>query len=241
MPSLPTTSTWTGDPIGETEAYTVYLPCALRTYGVTCLTDDFSDPTTGWPNGAAIFGRAAYVEGVYRMIDAPPLTMLFIGVSPDWEVPNDAAIRVRGRIDVGEDPSIGYYPSFGLVFGLKTYDAGGVPVWIEWYSFSIAPHAQYYSLKKWSSGGSYTVLASGNSNAILTDPLAWQALEVRRSGDTMTLVVNDAVIRGVTDASNPYSGRRSVGIGAGDVFTVTFDDFTVCASDVISVSSSAAW
>lgn len=216
----------------ETTAFTVHLPLVMNGCRFSCF-DDFSDPTSGWPNGNTVFGSAYYDQGVYRMIaNNVGGYKIFAGVSPDWIVPNDAVIKVDAWIDSAPS-GVGLFPAVGLVFGLRTMPYQDELIWIDSYEFRVSPEQQHYRIWKWYySAGNYdfTVLTSGNSSAILSDLNAVQKLEVRRTGQAITLVINGTVLETVTDTTNPYAGERSVGISAGDFDRAGFDNFEVTST-----------
>lgn len=219
--------------------HTIYTPLVQRNCQ-SMLADDFSDPTSGWPVGATSFGKAYYDRGVYRLVDDIPGYTLFGGVSPDWMVPNDAVIKVDTWID--DAPSgVGILPSQSLVFGLQLYPVNGNLLWIDWYEFRVSPGNQYYRVWKWHNrGNNYDVLTSGYSSAIFPELDTVQTLEVRRNGNAITLVVNGTVLETIVDSTNPYAGRRSVGVGAGDFYSVGYDNFEVRASGCITTPTTSA-
>jgi hypothetical protein len=215
----------------ETTAFTVYIPVVYN----NCYTyrfDDFSDSTSGWPVGEASFGSSYYTGGEYRLVN-DQVWMYFAGVSPDWIVPNDVIVKVEGRIDEGQS-ALGNWPSIGLVFGLTTYPFSGDLLWLNWYEFRVSPKNQYYALKKYSSmGDTIRTVHSGNSPAIIPNLSAMQALKVRRSGNEITMIVNGTELATVVDDDDAYAGRLSVGLGAGDFYTATFDNFEVRSAGCI--------
>lgn len=219
----------------ETTPFTVYLPLVMNYYAdIPCqvfLFDDFSDPTSGWPSGNTVFGSAYYDQGVYRMVaNNAGGYKIFAGVSPDRIVPNDAVIKVDAWIDSAPE-AYGLVPSISLVFGLGTMPFQDQLIWIDWYEFRVSPEQQYYRIWKWRSmGNQFDVLTSGTSTAILPELNAVQKLEVRRTGNEITLVVNGTVLETINDDTNPYSGERLVGIGAGDFNRAGFDNFEVTAT-----------
>ncbi len=216
----------------ETTAFTAYLPIVFdncSTYGF----DDFSDPASGWPVGEASFGSSYYTNGEYRLVNDEPW-MYFAGVSPDWIVPNDSRIKVDGRIDEGQSGT-GISPSISLVFGLETTPFQGDLLWINWYEFRVSPQNQYYALQKYTAmGNEIDTVHSGHASAILSDPGAMQTLEVHRQDNEITMFVNGTELDTYVDNDWPYSGRLSVGLGAGDFEMATFDNFEVKSSGCIT-------
>ena len=228
-------------PISVTMAYTVHLPIAFRNCQMM-LADDFSTPIYDWPVGETVFGEAYYDQGAYWMVDDKIGLTLFGGLSPDWIVPNDAAIKVDTWI-VDAPSGSGINPAHSLVFGLQLQPSpfSDELLWIDWYEFRVSPQTQYYRVWKWRNmGDTFDVLTSGYSSAILPELDAVQTLEVRRDGNAITLMVNDTVLETVVDSTNPYDGRRSVGVGAGDFYLVGFDNFEVRASGCITTPVTSA-
>lgn len=159
----------------------------------------------------------------------------FVGDSPEWMVPDNAAIRVDAWIDSAPSPDQGFSPAVGLVFGLGFYPYQGEMYWVDWYEFRIYPQSQRYALIKWESGGSTnSSLATGSSEAISSTLNAVQELQVQREGNKMTLMVNGIVLETITDSYEPYVGPRSVGVSAGDFYSAAFDNFEVSASGCIT-------
>lgn len=223
--------------ITATTTVTIYLPLVIQNC-TTALADDFSDPTSGWPNKEEIWAYYAYEDGVYKV--TPKFYGYSVGASPDWMVPNNAIIK----IDSWADSDSG---KFGLVFGLGYWE--GTLHWKEWYAFLIEPSDQRYELQEWyyddiDDEYYYDELAYGTSQAIISNATARQSLEVRRVGNSVTLVVNDVVLETVTDDSSPYSGRRSVGLcvqaplspAFGSLTAGIFDDFQVSTSGCITTT-----
>jgi hypothetical protein len=218
--------------LSETTPVSAYLPlvshhCCSRFF------EDFDDPGTGWLNGETVFGEAYYVDGEYRLVNQG-INMWFAGVSPEWIVPQDSVVRTEARIDGGrfgqsDDPSM------SLVFGLKLGSVNDKSFWIEWYEFRITPLDQRYGLWEYSNlGDIYDVIEYGNSNAIIPALDATQQLEVRRRDDEILLMINGTELATVVDDEYPFTGRRSVGVGAGDFYTVTFDNFEVRGTGCIT-------
>ena len=210
---------------------TTFLPFIAR--NCRCYVfDDFSNPESGWGTTTRPYGTFYYDNGVYRILTDG--TIRFVGNSPEWMVPDDAVIRVDAWIDSAPH-GLGYYPAIGLVFGLGFYPYQGYMYWLDWYDFRVYPRDQRYALIKWGYGGeSEITLATGNSDAILNDLKAVQKLEVRRSGNVMTLMINGTTLTTTTDEYSPYVGPRSVGISIGDSYSAAFDNFEVSASGCIT-------
>jgi len=201
----------------------------------TTFIENFSNPNSGWDTGKTVFGSAYYVNGEYRLTDPDDIggVTLFEGISPDWIAPNDLEIKVEARIDEGTTCT-GCAPAMSLVFGLKTFPWEGELYWVEWYEFRVSPQNQAYWLWKWSNWDELEQLTSGTSSAILPNPQVMQTLEVHRSGDTITMLINGTELESFVDYDNPYSGRRSVGLGGGDFRVATYDNFQVSSSGLIT-------
>jgi len=222
----------------ETTAFTVHLPLVTNRFSIVpCQLswfDDFSDPTSGWPNGDTVFGSAYYDQGVYRMIaNNVGGYKIIAAVSPDWIVPNDAVIKVDAWIESIPPDAPGLSPSVGLVFGVGTVPIYDQLIWKEWYEFRVSLFEQRYEIWKWYLAGSdydFTVLTSGNSSAILPELNTAHKLEVHRSDNMITLVINGTVLETFTDTTNPYAGDRTVGISAGHFDRAGFDNFEVTST-----------
>jgi len=217
----------------ETTAFTVHLPLVMNGCRFSYF-DDFSDPTSGWPTGNTVFGSANYDQGVYRMVaNNVGGYKIIAAVSPDRIVPNDAVIKVDAWIESFPQDVLGLSPSVGLVFGVGTVSIYDQSIWKEWYEFRVFLFEQRYEIWKWSLAGSdyeFTVLTSGNSLAILPELNAVHELEVRRSGNVITLVINGTVLETFTDDSTLLMGDRIVGISAGHFDRAGFDNFEVTST-----------
>jgi hypothetical protein len=217
----------------ETTAFTVHLPLVMNGCRFSFF-DDFSDPSSGWPTGNTVFGSAYYDQGVYRMIaNNVGGYKIIAAVSPDWIVPNDSVIKVNAWIESVPPDAPGLSPSVGLVFGVSTVSIYDQLIWKEWYEFRVFVFEQRYEIWKWYLAGSdydFTVLTSGNSLAILPELNTVQKLEVRRSDNAMTLVINGTVLETFTDDSTLYMGDRTVGISAGHFDRAGFDNFEVTST-----------
>jgi len=217
----------------ETTAFTVHLPLVMNGCRFSYF-DDFSDPASGWPTGNTVFGSAYYDQGVYRMIaNNVGGYKIIAGVSPDWIVPNDAVIKVDAWIESTPPDAPGLSPSVGLVFGIDTVPIYDQLIWKEWYEFRVFLFEQRYEIWKWYlAGGDYdfTVLTSGSSPKILPELNTAHKLEVHRSDNSITLVINGTVMETFTDTTNPYVGDRIVGISAGHFDRAGFDNFEVTST-----------
>lgn len=240
--STPVSATWSDSPepeqvcllplLSDTDSITVFLPLVARNCR-SYVFDDFSNPASGWDIGTFPYGTFYYDNGVCRIVSNE--ARRFIGDSPEWMVPDDAVIRVDAWIDNAPPDGQGFSPAVGLVFGLGFYPYQGKMYWVDWYEFRVYPRAQRYALIKWYEGGNAsTPLVTGGSDAIFSDLKAVQKLEVRRSGNTMALVVNGTTLATITDSYSPYVGPRSVGVSGGDFYSVGFDNFEISASGCIT-------
>lgn len=219
-------------PLTDTDSITVFLPLIARNCR-SYVFDDFSNPASGWDTGTFPYGTFYYDNGVYRMVTNE--SQRFVGDSPEWMVPDDAVMRVDAWIDNAPPDGLGFFPAIGLVFGLGFYPYQGKMYWVDWYEFRVYPRTQSYALLKWGYGGSSSdTLVTGDSDAIFSNLNAVQKLEVRRSGNTMTLVVNGTTLTTITDSYNPYVGPRSVGVSGGDFYSAGFDNFEISVSGCIT-------
>lgn len=220
-------------PLTTTDAITVYLPLAARAW--SCFTqtlDDFSNLSSGWPNG----GNYVYQGGAYRI--SPGSDYEFMGASPDWGIPNDATIRVEAWSDSAEG-------AFGLIFGIRELFWAGDIRWDSWYAFVIEPASQTYWLEYWNVFGVHHVtVAHGTTPAIASEVGTHQMLEVHHTGATVRLIINGVEVD--THAVS-FGERRAAGVGLMTTYptmhplpTGYFDNFQVIASDCIAMPSRAS-
>jgi hypothetical protein len=208
-----------GDATGTSAVATTYLPIVVLNDCLRSVSDDFANPASGWFNGDTSWGKAGYLNGRYR-IQITRDNMLVVGTLLGWLVPDEATIRVRAQALSDS--------AFGLVFGFHSdidEDRQG------FYTFMIHPSRQQYELRKWTgSAGANELLAEGTSTAIRTDSLP-QMLEVRRSGSTFKLFVNDVTVRSYTVQPDSFPGPGLVGLSLAPrsepLPIAYYDDFTV--------------
>jgi hypothetical protein len=217
----------------------VFLPLLLKPTPppVDCISrisDNFSDPASGWPVKTFRGISSGYLEGRYQ-IDASSLLWepYHFGVSPNWEVPDTATLQVVAWIE--QAPSVyGASPAVSLVFGLQLFPHQGEFLWWRWYEFRVRPLDQGYTLRKWDLER-YEDLSSGTSSSILPDLAARQTLRVERVGNSFTLFVNGTELETVVDPQSPLAGPGSFALAGGDASRLAFDDFELQVDGCITL------
>lgn len=192
-----------------TPVATVYLPLVLKNYVPPLYSDNFDDPTSGWPVVDTGSIQRYYLDGEYVFrINVPGERAI---ATPGFE-----ATDYRVTVDVR---NLAYVDngSYGLIFGLSADES-------QFYAFEINGNG-FYGLSRYSSG-SATQLAFGMSSYI--HPYSdTNKLEVERSGSQIKAYINDHLVADVSDAA--YVGSRRLGLTAraGTVSWVFFDNFAV--------------
>ena len=202
---------------------TTYLPFVTRNDCLHSLYDDFSDPSSGWYDGDTWWGEAGYFGGRYRIKVSEPDWLVVISFL-EWMVPDEATIKVEAQ---------SYFDTeFGLVFGYHPDSYGEMA---GWYTFMIYPAEQWYELYYWRGNtGDQTLMAE--STAIRQD--YWpQTLEVRRSGSTYRLFINDVALRPYTADPDPFPGLGQVGVAFCRCLGPDRDTMTILRSALRAVSS----
>lgn len=177
------------DAIVLIEPYRVYLPLNNK----PCLplySDNFSNPSSGWPvleDANYLFG---YANGEYRILVRP--TEAGAGASPDFQA-SDYIVSVDLRNPNGVDGS------YGLAFGI----AAG---WSTFYTLEIYPDG-WYGLYRWDPD--IITLSQAYSPAI-NQGSASNQIKVERNGGLIKAYANGQLLTSLYDYG--YTGSRYIGL-----------------------------
>jgi C1A family cysteine protease len=174
-------------------------------------SDDFSNPSSGWPTADDPAYKLEYVGGEYRILMKN--TNWWSGGTSGYEC-TDGSIEVDGRF------ASSVYGSYGILFGIT-------PSW-DTYLFQVSG-TQSYSLMKLR-GGSWQTLVIWTFSSSINAGQARNHLGVVRNGSQISLYANGHSLTTVTDSS--FMGKLRVGLAA-TAYTLPnvdarFDNFRVC-------------
>ncbi len=194
--------------------YWVHLPVVLRGFNRALPTpiptatpsnwffDDFSDPTSGWPQKDVEDYSVGYLDGEYRLLVKNPEKGGFV-TYPGFHC-TDCLVEVDARY---ASPGLG---SYGLTFGVtESEDAGYMFVVTE---HGDPAHPAYYDLWK-SVGGGFEPILEKQLSPYIRRGQETNRLRVVRVDDDITLFVNWHHL--VTLEDDDLIGSLRVGLIAG--------------------------
>jgi hypothetical protein len=170
----------------------VYLPIITKKACQLLYFDDFSDPSSGWPNFEDENRRYEYVDGEYKILVKN--TESWAGASPDFQ-----ASEYYVGVDVHS--ATGVTGSHGIIFGL-TED------WSGFYTFEIDPEG-YYTVWKYSENGGWKNLIVEFS-PFINKSTELNQLKVKRFGNSFEVYANGNLLTSKTDKT--YTGMGFVGL-----------------------------
>jgi len=189
----------------------VYLPCTLNKYCSWLYNDDFSDPTSGWPQSDNGNILVEYINGEYRIL-VRDLNSLALIRSEYQAADYILSVDVRN--------ATGNYGSYGLIFEVAED-------WSEFYLFEIDRNG-YYGLWKYKASSGWQELDSDWSGSIKTGYDS-NHIEVKRNGTLIQTYINYDFIGSVVDST--FTGVRHLGLAVLSYETqnvdIRFDNFTV--------------
>jgi hypothetical protein len=189
--------------------YKVLLPC-INSPCKPLYSDDFSNPSSGWPvldTGNHLY---EYNNGEYRILVRK--TNGWAAASPDLQS-SDYSVAVDLR-----NPNI-VNGSYGIAFGIA-------PDFSSFYTLEIYPDG-WYGIYRYDPSG-YVTLSEAYSSTIYQGS-ATNHIKVERNGASIKAYANGQLLASVTDGT--YTGSRFIGLV---VFSfdqpdvdIRFDNFTV--------------
>jgi hypothetical protein len=224
-----TPPTATSTPTLPLARYWVHLPVVLRGFNRALPTpiptatpsnwffDDFSDPTSGWPQKDVEDYSVGYLDGEYRLLVKNPEKGGFI-TYPGFHC-TDCLVEVDARY---ASPALG---SYGLTFGVtESEDAGYMFVVTE---HGDPAHPAYYDLWK-SVGGGFDPILEKQLSPYIHRGQETNRLRVVRTGADIALFVNWHHL--VTVEDDDLIGSLRVGLIAGSAegqygVDIRFDNF----------------
>ncbi len=169
--------------------YRMFSSCVNRAC-LRSVSDDFSDPNSGWPVQDNGKNRYEYLNGEYRILLRPEWGGA--GVRSDF-YPEDFTVGVDVRNATGRQGS------YGLLFGL-------IDNWDSFYTFEIYSEG-YFGVYRFSSNN-LVILTEGFSPAI-KQGIAPNRLGVERSGASIKIYANGQLLAELYDGT--YTGYGYIG------------------------------
>jgi uncharacterized repeat protein (TIGR01451 family) len=201
-----------------------YLPLASRLYAPPCLvySDDFSDPSSGWPTSDDGAVSTGYSDGEYRILVRDPVASP-VFVWGNWGV-SDYSLEVDARAATHPNGAM------GLMFALSTSG---------YYLFEVSDG--WFSLVRRDSGlKSWSTLIYWTASPAIRAGLQSNRLRVVRSGSSITLYANGQYIGGTTDGTYGGGGMAVFVDGYSADFDGRFDNFEVYTNTCVTSEASAA-
>ena len=185
---------------------------AIQTPASQLLSDDFSDPSSGWPASQSALGAYGYRQGQYFVQVSEPDTLLWAGPP---QVYRDVRIGVNA-VWSGASSS-GYY---GLLCRIQDEQ--------NFYYFVVTPASGEYTIGKYVKG-QFNSLLAGGWNSSPSIPTAGQTTHLQAvcAGDHLSFYINSELLNEVND-SLFASGKTGVAAAALQTQAdVLFDNFQV--------------
>ena len=211
---------WAGYNVGSAITYFDDFKVTVPTL---ILSDDFSNPDSGWPVGVTTACQASYAGGEYQTATQPNYACVFRG---------PGGSRPDGLFEVTVHRGESIYPTaYGLMFG----EDG---TFSTFYAFLVIPDTQEYVLAKYQ-GGWWALTWDEEDNdawtysSAINPGMADNALQVERDSTRISLYVNDTYLETVNDASLLGDGYFGVVNWASEYAPVIayFDDFRLTVWD----------
>jgi serine protease len=191
--------TWWGFTTSSSQSFDIFLPYVVRSSCTAFFSDDFSNPSSGWPSGQGIFADYGYLNGEYQILITT--TSYPVRVKPSFQAENFST-----KVDVRNTTNLD--GSYGIAFGIGTDVFGN---WAEFYTFEITSDGHYNIWRYDFLTPNGQNLASGTSNYINTGS-GTNAIGIERNGTQIQVYANGHLLDSVTDSN--YTGSRYIGLTA---------------------------
>jgi hypothetical protein len=198
-----------------TPVSTTYLPLVAGNRSSTAYYfDDFSNPNSGWYVGGDTNAQWSYQAGEYEIL--VNTQDWWAGVTAPVYVPIDYSVEADIRRTTGS------LSTYGLIFGRKNWD--------QFYLFLVEPDSSVYSLWRKDGASTFTPLVNWTYSTRINGGSATNHLKVGRTGDYISLQVNDWFLTTVNDGT--YTGMELSGgmyVESTSVVPLTtrFDNFEI--------------
>jgi hypothetical protein len=156
------------------------------------ISDDFSDPNTGWFTGSPDWGEAAYENGEYSILVKKPRTLAFgtydfrIGTQQDFIAEVDARRLISGDDDAA-----------GIIFRIKEEEQGKYSYYAFWVNSILGTYAiEKYIEDAWASDIKSFASSDNISRGAITN-----RLKVVCKGSQIEVYVNEKKLDTVNDTS----------------------------------------
>ena len=200
---------------GAPSSHPIYLPIVVKSPQVSCsayYTDNFSDPTSGWPVDDDSNRKYAYTSGQYQIQVKHP-------ADGWWATPGAKATDFTASVSARR--TSGTLGAYGIVFGINEDVSGS-----QFYEFIVED--THYSIWKYDRG-SWTALQDWTASSHINTGTNWNRLKVIRNGASIAVYANNQLLATVSDSS--FSGLRRIGLvaysPAASGLDARFDDFSL--------------
>jgi uncharacterized repeat protein (TIGR01451 family) len=208
-------------------SHPIYLPLVVKNAGQSCpayYTDNFSDPTSGWPVDDDSNRRYVYTDGQYQIWVKNP-------AAGWWATPGAKATDFTASVSARR--TSGVSGAYGIRFGIKDDNGSG-----SFYEFIVED--TYFSIFKYGEWA-WTALQDWTVSSHIHTGTDWNRLKVIRSGASIAVYANDQLLTTVSDSD--FTGLRRIGLVAyspdNSGLDARFDDFSLYPASCGSGAASA--
>jgi hypothetical protein len=201
---------------GVPPSHPIYLPLVVISTGNSCpayYTDNFSDPTSGWPVDDDSNRRYAYTDGQYQIWVKEPSAGW-------WATPGAKATDFTASVSARR--TSGALGAYGIRFGIS--EAPGS----QFYEF-IVEDTKYSIWRYDDDSGSWTALRDWTASSHINTGTNWNRLKVVRNGASIAVYVNNQLLATVSDSN--FTGLGRIGLVAyspdNSGLDARFDDFSL--------------
>jgi hypothetical protein len=180
---------------------TAYLPIVIKPQELIHITDDFSDPNSGWDVYDGVAG-AEYINGEYRLVSTYQNGVAKGSAGHEvesFEVSTDCRLEDEAPFFNGSGYCVITFGNGGTGFHEFAIDSNK-----NWYLYHV-PQLGYLTLY---TDSNYTLLASGSSNSIQS-ALNGNRLKVIRENGNVSLNVNGVALY---QGAIVYSGKAYISL-----------------------------
>jgi len=178
------------DEVESDAEYTSYIPFINSPL---LLSDDFSNPNSGWPVGDDGQVKWSYQNGEYELL---------IRVPRWWA---GAKAPISGLVDYAAEAEMrrlsGSTSDYGLIFDFQDWD--------NFYYFIVDPGDQWYGVAK-IVNGIPQVIVPQTTSPLINPNTGVNHLKVEREGDQIDLYINDNHLKTANNAG--FGGGLEVGL-----------------------------
>lgn len=159
-------------------SYGVALPSIMNNYCAAPITDDFSDPSSGWPVAVSGSTTYRYLSGEYNIFHTEANRWAAVSAGHTW---NDSELlRIEGRIANNQNGA------YGLIYGLNSD-------WSDFYTFEVYPQYRGWAIFHYEDANGWELVTSNTLSQI--NITGKNTLEIAaNSSNEMQFYVNRIVV-----------------------------------------------